>query len=243
MSIQTAVVPTNKLLDALPTEEHKRFLRDCVRVDLLLGTVLYEQGQRMPYVYFPTSGFVSMLTTVDDHFTLEVGMVGNEGVCGSACTLGSKVAAFRALVQGSGSAWRIETDTFLRHLRNMPALRQLLERYLSVVLRQLAQSSGCLRFHIVEKRLARWLLMTHDRALVDSFKVTQEFLAYMLGVRRAGVSEAAHVLQSRKLIRYSRGNMTILNRGRLEAAACECYRRDLKTYEQGLAGPHKRRSR
>jgi len=234
---------TNQLLDALPSEERKRLLRDCTQIELPLGTVLYEQGQDMPHVYFPTTGFVSLLTTVDDHLTLEVGMVGKEGMCGSACTLGNRIAPFRALVQGAGSAWRMKTATYIRHVDDMPVVRQLLDRYLSVVLRQLAQASGCLRFHTVEKRLARWLLMTHDRALADSFRVTQEFLAYMLGVRRAGVSEAAHGLQARKLIRYSRGSMTILNRSRLESAACECYRRDLKTYEHGFAGPNKRRSR
>jgi CRP-like cAMP-binding protein len=234
MSAHTVAAP-NQLLAALPTKERNRFLADCTLENLVFGTVLYEQGHRMRHVYFPTEGFISMLTTVDKHSTLEVGMIGNEGMCGYALNLGGNVSSLRALVQGAGVAWRMKTVTFLDHLERMPALRRILGRYVHVILGQLSQGAACLRFHVVEKRLARWLLMTQDRAHTDTFGVTQEFLAYMLGVRRSGVTIAASVLQSRKLIRYTRGNMTILNRSRLEAAACACYRSDLNTYKHGMA--------
>lgn len=227
--------PTNQLLAALPAKERDRFLADCTLENLVFGTVLYEQGARIRHVYFPTKGFISMLITVDRRSTLEVGMIGSEGMCGYALNLGGNVSSLRALVQGAGAAWRMNTGTFSRHLESMPALRRILSRYVHVILGQLSHSAACLRFHVVERRLARWLLMTQDRAHTDSFGVTQEFLAFMLGVRRVGVTKAAGILQSRKLIRYTRGKMTILNRKRLEADACACYRSDLDTYKHGMA--------
>ena len=234
MSAKRTTSP-NRLLAALPARDRNRFLADCTLENLAFGTVLYDQGERMRHVYFPIDGFISMLTTVDRHSTLEVGMIGNEGMCGYALNLGGNVSSLRALVQGAGAAWCMKTATFRRHLESMPALRRILGRYVHVILGQLSQAAACLRFHVVEKRLARWLLMTQDRARTDSFGVTQEFLAFMLGVRRVGVTKAAGILQSRKLIRYKRGNMTILNRKRLEAAACACYRSDLNTYLHGMA--------
>jgi CRP-like cAMP-binding protein len=235
MSVKHTVTSPNQLLAALPAKERDRFLADCTLENLVFGTVLYEQGDRMRHVYFPTEGFISMLTTVDRHSTLEVGMIGSEGMCGYALNLGGNVSSLRALVQGAGAAWRMKTATFLRHLERMPALRKILGRYVHVILGQLSHAAACLRFHVVEKRLARWLLMTQDRSHKDAFGVTQEFLAYMLGVRRSGVTIAASVLQSRKLIRYTRGKMTILNRGRLEDCACACYQSDLDTYKYGMA--------
>lgn len=226
---------TNRLLAALPAKERDRFLADCTLENLVFGSVLYEQGARIRHVYFPTEGFISMLTTVDRHCTLEVGMIGSEGMCGYALNLGGNVSSLRALVQGAGAAWRMKAATFSRHLETMPALRRILGRYVHVILGQLAHSAACLRFHVVERRLARWLLMTQDRAHASSFGVTQEFLAFMLGVRRVGVTKAAGILQSRKLIRYMRGKLTILDRQRLEAAACACYRSDLDTYKHGMA--------
>jgi CRP-like cAMP-binding protein len=236
MSAKLRVKSPNQLLAALPAKERERFLADCTSEKLVFGTILYEQGDRIDHVYFPTVGFISMLTTVDRHSTLEVGMIGSEGMCGYALNLGGNISSLRALVQGDGTAWRMTTAAFRRHLDAMPALRRVLGRYVHVILGQLSQAAACLRFHVVEKRLARWLLMTQDRANSGSFTVTQEFLAFMLGVRRSGVTTAAGVLQSRKLIRYSRGNVTILSRRRLEAAACTCYRSDLDTYRLGMAG-------
>lgn len=225
----------NQLLAALPAAARKRFLADCTVVDLVFGSVLCEEGERMRHVYFPIDSFISVLKTVDGHSTLEVGMIGSEGMCGYAVVLGQRFAPLHALTQGAGAAWRMNVATFMQRLEDMPALRRLLHRYVDVLLRQLAQTAACTRFHVVEARLARWLLMTQDRAHADSFEVTQEFLAFMLGVRRVGVTTAAGVLQSRQLIRYKRGNMTILDRPRLEAAACTCYRADLETYRRGLS--------
>lgn len=234
MSIKQSVVLTNQLLDGLPARERDRFLADCTMVDLVLGSVLHEPGDRIRHVYFPIESFISILASVDGHSTLEVGMVGSEGMYGHSLVLGSDVAPLRALTQGAGAAWRMKAATFHDRLEDMPALRLLLHRYLMVLLCQLAQTSACTRFHVVEKRLARWLLMSRDRAHADSFDVTQEFLAFMLGVRRVGVTKAAGLLQLRKLIRYKRGKVTILNRQRLEAAACSCYQSDLDTYQREM---------
>lgn len=234
MSAMPRATSTNQLLAALPDRKRNCFLADCTKVHLVLSSVLHEPGERIPYVYFPTESFISMVTTVDRHSTLEVGMIGSEGMCGITLVLGGNVAPLRALTQGAGMAWRMKATAFRQHLKSMPELRRLLERYVCVLLRQLAQTAACTRFHVVEKRLARWLLMTQDRAHADSFDVTQEFLAFMLGVRRSGVTNAAVILQSRKLIRYKRGNITILNRKRLEATACACYQSDLDTYKHGL---------
>jgi CRP-like cAMP-binding protein len=224
----------NRLLAGLPARERARFLADCTAVELVFGDVLYEQGDRVRNVYFPIDGLVSMLIVIDEHSSLEVGMIGSEGMCGYASILGGSVAPLRAQVQGAGAAWCMKGAVFRRHLQTLSALRPLLDRYLYVLFAQLAQSAACMRFHVVEERLARWLLMTQDRAQASSFDATQESLAFMLGVRRVGVTTAAGVLQSRQLIRYKRGHVTILDRGRLEAAACSCYRSDLTAYRRGL---------
>jgi CRP-like cAMP-binding protein len=234
-----SVNPPNQLIAALPAAMRARFIDDCTRVNLALGSVLCDEGERMRYVYFPIDSFISMLKTIDGQSTLEVGMIGSEGMYGYNVILGQSLAPLRALTQGAGVAWRMELATFRRRLGDMPALRRLLHCYVGVLLRQLAQTAACTRFHVVEERLARWLLMTQDRAHSDSFDVTQEFLAFMLGVRRVGVTTAAGALQLRKLIRYKRGSMTILDRGRLEAVACTCYRSDLEIYRQGLAAIRK----
>jgi CRP-like cAMP-binding protein len=224
----------NLLLASLSVAERDRAAAAGVVVKLRLGAVVYEQGSRMRHVYFPVDSFISMLTTVDDHSTLEVGMVGSEGLCGHTVMLGSDVAPLRALTQGAGTALRLTTAAFRELAENVLAFRQLIERYTVVVLGQLARTSACTRFHIVEHRLARWLLMTGDRARSDCFVVTQEFLAYTLGVRRVGVSDAASLLKSRRLIEYKRGAVTVLNRAGLEAAACSCYRSDIMAYQRRL---------
>lgn len=235
MPIKSRATSANILLSGLSKRDRDRILADCVNVDLVLGSVLYEAGDRLRHVYFPTTSFISILMTLDEKSVIEVGMIGAEGMCGSEVAFGAPLSSLRALVQGAGMAWKMESTAFLGHLKTVPALRQTINSYLNVLLCQLYQTAACTRFHLVEGRLARWLLMTSDRAHSDSFEITQEFLAYMLGVRRAGVTGAAGALQDRELIRYRRGKLSILNRKDLEAAACSCYRSDLQTYTRNFA--------
>ena len=226
----TPVAVGNHLLASVPRKDRQRIVAGCESVDLQLGEVLVERGQRIRHVYFPTDSFVSLTTATDNGTTLEVGLVGHEGMLGISLILGVDVAPLRALVQGAGTGLRMNTAPSRRELRQSPALASSMKRYLYVLMSQIAQTAACTRFHVVEQRLARWLLMTQDRARSDEFHVTHEFLAFMLGVRRVGVTEAASSLQRRRLISYRRGDITVLDRRGLEAAACGCYATDRATY-------------
>lgn len=221
----------NHLIELLPRNGRRRLLSVCVPIDLTLGEVLYERGSATRHVYFPVDGFISLVARVDEHPGLEVGMVGREGMLGLHLALGVVNAPLCALVQGAGAAWRITAADFRRELGQSPALRHILNRYTHVSMSQLAASAACLRFHQIGPRLARWLLMSQDRAHADSFHVTQEFLAYMLGVRRVGITLAAGCLQRSGLIEYSRGTLKVLDRPGLEAMACACYAADSRSYE------------
>jgi CRP-like cAMP-binding protein len=236
MSTDRRAAPLNRLLAALPPRLSARLIAACDSVDLKLGTVLNEADARITHVYFPTDSFVSLMIPVDGASNLEVGLVGNEGMLGAPLILGMDRSPLRALVQGAGPAWRMTARTFSRELGLSAALRTLLHRYMQVRIDQLAQTAACTRFHLVEARLARWLLMTQDRAHDSEFHVTHEFLAYMLGVRRVGVTRAATALQKRKLIHYHRGEVSILNRLGMEAASCSCYQADRDSYASLLAG-------
>ena len=226
--------PGNHLVELLPRKDHLRFMAACQSVDLTLAEVLCEPGKPTKYVYFPTEGFISLIAVVKGSPGVEVGMVGREGMLGVQLALGVATAPLHALVQGAGKALRIGTKDFKAQLAASPALQSELHRYLYVLMSQLAESTACVRFHQIGPRLARWLLMSQDRSRGSSFEVTQEFLAYMLGVRRVGITAAAGVLQRDGLISYSRGKMVVLNRKGLERAACGCYAADQKTYADML---------
>jgi CRP-like cAMP-binding protein len=232
----TQCVPaSNRLLDALPSSDRRQMLAGCETVELRFADVLYASGERLSHVYFPTTSFISLIMPVDASSSLEVGLVGNEGMFGIPLALGVDVAPMRAVVQGAGSALRMDAAAFCRELgRSLPLQREI-DRYAFVHLSHLAQTAACTRFHLVEARLARWLLMTQDRAHADTFRITQEFLAFMLGVRRVGVTQAATALQKRSLIHYSRGNITVLDRRGLKAASCGCYKADRESYDRTLS--------
>jgi CRP-like cAMP-binding protein len=213
----------NSLLAAVPRKEYRRLLARLEPVTLTFGDVLYEPGQTIHHVYFPSASLVSLLTLADGHLALEVGLIGREGMVGIPLALGHKVSSVRALVQGAGTAMRMTSAHFHKEFRLSLPLQQELYRYVHALMAQISQTAACNRFHVVEARLARWLLMTHDRVKSDQFRMTHEFLGHMLGVQRVAVTNAAHALQKRKLIRYTRGAITILDREGLEAAACKCY--------------------
>jgi CRP-like cAMP-binding protein len=220
----------NCLLESLPSSDRRQVLAKCEPVELVFGEVLHLPGQRIGYVYFPLGGFISQIAPIDESACLEVGLIGNEGMFGIPLALGVDMSLMRAVVQGAGDALRMAAEPFCRELARSKALRREIDRYVFVQLTQFAQMIGCTRFHGIEARLARWLLMTRDRAHADTFHVTQEFLAYMLGVRRVGVTRAASALQKQGLIHYRRGNLTVLDQRRLEAASCGCYDADRKSY-------------
>lgn len=228
---------TNGLMDRMPGKERARFLARCEPTQLVFGTILCESDQRYRQVYFPVTGFISLVAAVDDHPPLEMGLIGNEGMLGVTLVLGVDKAHLRAVVQGSGSAWRMTARQFQLGIDESPALARALDRYLYVLMAQLAQNAACLRFHEVEARLARWLLMTHDRAHADHFHLTHKFLADMLGVRRSAVTIAAGELQKRRLIHYARGEISVLHRRGLEARACECYAAVRGDYTQRFTAP------
>jgi CRP-like cAMP-binding protein len=220
----TSVV--NHLIESLPQKDRLHLMNVCQPVELKLAEVLYERSKPTSYVYFPTEGFVSLIAMVDGSPGVEVGMVGREGMLGAQLALGVLTTPLHAVVQGAGTALRLNARTFHGELQRSPALQRVLNRYLYVLMAQLAESAACLRFHQIRPRLARWLLMSQDRAQSETFHVTQEFLAYMLGVRTA----AAGDLQRSGLIGYRRGELTVIDRTGLEAAACSCYKTDQKVY-------------
>jgi CRP-like cAMP-binding protein len=225
---------SNYLVELLPNKDRLRLAKACETVELTLAQVLSEPGKPTRYVYFPIHGFISLIALVKGSPGVEVGMVGREGMLGVQLALGVTTSPLHALVQGAGQAWRIGTRAFTAELAASKALQLELNRYLYVLMSQLAESTACARFHQIGPRLARWLLMSQDRSQSASFEVTQEFLAYMLGVRRVSITVAAGALQREGLISYNRGKLTVLDRKGLELAACGCYAADQKAYTELL---------
>jgi len=213
----------NRVLAGLPRKDYRKLLPFLEPVKLTFGQVLYESQARIRYVYFPNNCFVSMLTGVDGDRSAEVGLIGSEGMIGLPVALGIAVSPFRAVVQGGGTAMRMKIADFRREFGESAAMIQI------------AQTAACNRFHRVTQRMARWMLMTSDRIKSNEFRITQEFLALMLGVRRVGVSVAASDLRKRKLMAYRRGTFTILDHRGLLAAACGCYKtvKDVYARAQG----------
>jgi CRP-like cAMP-binding protein len=214
----------NHLLGALRGSESEHVLQRFEPVRLAQGDALYEPDQPIRYVYFPETVVASLVNSLSDGLSVEVGTVGCEGMVGLPVFLGGATSSTRAIAQIAGTAQRLDAESFTR-LASVPGeLHELMLRYSHAFLIQVAQTAACNGVHLVQERCARWLLMTHDRVHGDNFPLTHDFLALMLGVRRAGVSVALHALQDVGLIRYGRGNVQILDRERLEEASCGCYR-------------------
>lgn len=242
MSGKASVIIRNQLLECLPGPDYQSLLGQCTQVQLSFGEVLCRAGESYKYLYFPVTGFISLVRISAGQKPLEVGMIGSEGMLGATLALDSNRVPLQAIVQGSGLALRISAAKLRQQLKKSSLLRFTLHRYLYIQFEQLAQTALCNSFHSVQARLARWLLMSHDRAHANHFHLTHSFLAAMLGVRRSAVSIAAGKLQSQQLIRYSRGKIQILSRKGMEAISCECYQADKQSYSDNLP-PAERQTR
>jgi CRP-like cAMP-binding protein len=214
----------NDLLAALPGEDYRRLIPHLQYVPLPLGKVIYESGEYLDHIYFPTTGVVSLLYMAEDGSTAEIGSAGKEGVVGIALFLGGDTTPNRAVVQIAGRAFRMKAEVLAVEFARGGALQQLLLRYTQALITQISQTAVCNRLHAMEKRLCRWLLLSHDRVRSNELLMTQEFIANLLGGRRESVTVAAGRLQDAGLIYYARGHIRIIDRQGLEATACECYR-------------------
>jgi CRP-like cAMP-binding protein len=224
----------NRFLGQLPKAFRARFVASATPVELRFAEVLTQPGDVLTHVYFPSGSFISQIAQVERR-GIEVSLVGDEGMYGIHAAMDELASPVKAIVQGAGPALRMPVTVFRQHLEKSAELRRQVSRYTYVAYSQVIQSAACNRFHVVEQRLARWLLMTADRAHSPAFHVTQAFLAVMLGVRRVGVTKAASELQARGLIRYARGHVQILDMKGLKQAACGCYRTDVARYDRFFA--------
>jgi CRP-like cAMP-binding protein len=224
----------NHILAALSDAALRRVAAAGETVELVSGQVVYEQGKVERYVYFPMDAYLSQISSLDDKTRIEVGLIGAEGMLGASSLLGIGISPLHTVVQGAGVALRLEAHRFIQGLARDPGFHTVVNRYLYVRLSQLGQMIVCVRFHTVEQRLARWLLMTRDRAGSDTFKLTHQYLALMLGVRRVGITQAATHLQNQKLICYHRGSITVVNGPQLQATSCDCYAAGEHTYKQHM---------
>lgn len=213
----------NRLIEVLPRAERRRLLDKSETVDFAFGDVFCNPGDPLDFVWFPLSGLISRGTQVADHPAMEIGMTGNEGMLGETLSIGIRTSPWRAVARSDGAALRIPSTDFIALNGDCPALQLTAFRYLYEMINMASRSTPCTRFHGVEARLARWLLMTDDRTGADHFDLTHQFLAEMLGVQRSAVTLAAGALQAQGLIQYSRGRISVVSRAGLEAAACGCY--------------------
>jgi len=234
-SAVASVQVVNRLIEGLPRAVRNRILKLTEPVNLTFGAVLCEANQQLQHVYFPLTGSISLVASVNRHPPLEIGLIGNEGMLGATLALGVNGARLRGIVQGAGTALRMTAGQFRLVLRSSHSLRRTIDHYLFVLLAQQSRTIGCTRFHKIKSRLARWLLMTHDRAHADHFHLTHQYLADMLGVQRSAVTIAAGVLQKNKVISYTRGEILILDRRGLESASCECYRAAIEDLQRLFA--------
>ncbi len=226
----------NRLIELLPARDRRRLIAMADPVRLVVGEVLGECGAPTRHVYFPVNGAIVLVTALAGRASLAVGMVGREGMLGAPLALGVLASPWRALVQGDGHSWRMDVAGFRRQLALSPTLRRGLHHYLYVQVAELATAAACMRFHQIGPRLARWLLMSQDRAHADRFAVTHECLAGLLGVRRVGITLAAGALHRGGLIDYHRGHVHVIDRAGLEAVACPCYLTGRQTYRAQLGG-------
>lgn len=233
---QESTIPAiaNQLIRRLPTDDQRRLVAACEPVAWRLAEVLCEPGAPMRHAYFPLSGFLSLVTQAASGPGLEVGMVGREGVLGAELSLGVQHAPFHVLVQGAGSALRIASEVLLAEMALSAPLRDALKRYTGVTLSQLATSAACLRQHPASARLARWVLMSQDRAQADRFAVTSVFLDYMLGEKPQAIASAVTALQQRHLIAREGDTIAVTDRAGLESAACSCYQAERNHYQHHL---------
>ena len=227
--------PKNRLLAALPAEDYERLLPELMPVRFALGDIIYESQKVMEHVYFPTSSHVSLLYTMKDGSTAEVGLVGNEGLVGIALFMGGDTTPNRAIVQGAGRAFKMKASALQEEFSRGGALQHLLLRYTQALITQISQTAVCNRLHTTEQRLCRWILMTHDRTQSDELEMTHEFISNMLGIQREAVSLVAQRLRETGAINYKRGRIRIIDRGILEEFSCECYQ-VVKVEHQRLAG-------
>ena len=226
MSLQTRSPRSpirNHLLAVLPESELARLLPRLEQIELPLGEALYESGDRLNHVYFPTTAIVSLLYVMENGASAEIAVVGNEGIVGIALFMGGETMPNRAVIQSAGHAYRLRGQLLQQEFNRAGALQHLLLRYTLALLTQMAQTAVCNRHHTVDQQLCRWLLLSLDRLPANELSMTQELIANMLGVRREGVTEAAGKLQTAGLIHYSRGRITVLDRPGLEKRVCECY--------------------
>ncbi|MGF6780176.1 Crp/Fnr family transcriptional regulator [Paraburkholderia sp. GAS334] len=213
----------NHLLSVLPAAEWARLAPHLVLVDMPLGRVIYESGDRLDHIYFPTTCIVSLLYVLEDGASAEIAIVGNEGLIGIALFMGGESTPSRAVVQSAGKAYRLDAHILKEEFHRAGPVQRLLLRYTQALITQMAQTAVCNRHHSIDQQLCRWLLLSIDRLLSNELGMTQELIANMLGVRRSGVTEAALKLQDAGLIRYSHGHIEVLDRPGLEQRVCECY--------------------